>query len=136
MNLRRLVCSALPVLGLGNAAWARDVCLEFSGVNFLVLHKVKTLHPGGSVPLNGFLYDKSLPPSVAPVDGSAVMKADGTVLVGLFVHNLAESSSNYTLEWTTDMTFAGSVNVDNDGDFLSNDAVQYNPIDCKSVPLP
>jgi hypothetical protein len=127
----------LLVLGLGSAAWARDVCLEFSGDNFLVLRKVKTLHPGGSVPLNGFLYDKTFPnPSVAPVEGSAVMKADGTVLVGLFVHNLAESSNNYTLEWTTDMTFAGSVKFDNDGDFLSNGAVMYHPIDCKSVPLP
>ena len=53
------------------------------------------------------------------------------------MHALAEGgSNNYTLEWTTDMTFAGSVKFDNDGDFLSNGAVMYHPIDCKSVPLP
>src|SRR5262245_51208400 len=136
MNLRRIVCSALLVSGLGSAAWARDVCLVNSGNDFIVLRKVKTLHPGGSVPLNGFHYYKSLSPSPAPVDGSAVMKADGTVLAGLFVHGIARGSYNYTLEWTTDMTFAGLIEHDWDGDFLSNGASLYVPIDCKTVPLP
>ena len=72
----------------------------------------------------------------APVDGSAVMKADGTVLAGLFVHALAEGNNNYTLEWKTDVTFAGSIKYDNDGDFSSNGGMLFNAIDCKTVPLP
>ena len=136
MNLRRIVCSALLVSGLGSAAWAPDVCLVNSGNDFIVLRKVKTLHPGGSVPLNGFHYYKSLSPSPAPVDGTAVMTADGTVLAGLFVHGIARGSINYSLEWKTDMTFAGVINGDSDGDFKSDGAIVYVPIDCKTVPLP
>ena len=135
MNLRRIVCSALLVSGLGSAAWARDVCLEFSGNDFIVLRKVKALHPGVSVPLSGFHYD-TLSSTTAPVDGTAVMKADGTVLAGLFVHGLAEGSKNYTVEWKTDATFAGAIKFDTDGDFLSNTSSPYQPIDCKTVPLP
>ena len=136
MNLRRIVCSVLLVSGLGSAAQARDVCLVNSGNTFIVLRKVKTLHPGVSVPLNGFRY-VTLSGETEPVDGTAVMKADGTVLAGLFVHGLAEGSKNYTFEWTTDATFGAWIKYDSDGDFLSNgSAGPYQPIDCKTVPLP
>ena len=36
------------------------------------------------------------------------------------MHGLAEGSNNYTLEWTTDATFAGPIEYDSDGDFLSD----------------
>ena len=52
------------------------------------------------------------------------------------MHGLAEGSNNYTLEWTTDATFAGPIEYDSDGDFLSDGAILYQPIDCKTVPLP
>ena len=137
MHLRRIVCSVLLVSGLGSAAQARDVCLVNSGNTLVVLRKVKALHPGVSVPLNGLWYRKTLSPITAPVDGSAVMKADGTVLAGLFVHALAEGgSNNYTLEWKTDATFGGFLDNDSDGDFVKDGAILYQPIDCKTVPLP
>jgi hypothetical protein len=134
MKLRHILCSALLMSGLGSTAWARDVCLAFSGNTYIVLRKVKSLRPGVSVPLNGFYYYPGV--YTAPVDGSAVMKADGTVLAGLFVHALAEGSNNYTLEWKTDATFAGLIKYDNDGDFSSNGGMMFNAIDCKTVPLP
>ena len=43
-------------------------------------------------------------------------------LAGLFVHGIARGSINYTLEWKTDMTFAGVINGDSDGDFKSDGA--------------
>ena len=52
------------------------------------------------------------------------------------VHGAAEGSINYTLEWTTDMTFAGKISYDTDGDFSSDGKIPYQPVDCKTVPLP
>ena len=52
------------------------------------------------------------------------------------MHGLAEGSNNYTLEWTTDATFAGPIEYDSDGDFLSDGAILYQRIDCKILPLP
>jgi hypothetical protein len=135
MNLRRIVCSALLMSGLASATWARDICLENSGEDYIVLKKVKSLHPGGSVPLTGFRY--YLPDGYpSPVDGSAVMRSDGTIVAGLFVHNLAAGPNNFTLEWTTDATFAGAMNFDANGDFKSDGGAIYKATDCKSVPLP
>src|SRR5262249_45388808 len=120
MNLRRIVCSALMVSGLCSAAWARDICLEHPANAYIVLRKVKSLHPGGSVPLNGYFYYQGVYP--APVDGSAMMKADGTILAGLFVHGLADGAGNRTFEWTTDATFAGAISYDGNGDFAGDGA--------------
>ena len=135
MNLRPIVCSALLISGLASAAWARDVCLQNAGLDFIVLNKVKSLHPGRSVPLNGFRYDVATN-HPSPVDGSAVMKSDGTIVAGLFVHALAAGTSNFTLEWTTDATFAGMMKYDVDGDFSSDGGGTWEPVDCKDVPLP
>jgi hypothetical protein len=121
--------------GLASAAWARDVCLVNSGTDYIVLRKVKSLHPGVSVPLNGYRYYAAT--GAQPVDGSAMMKSDGTVLAGLFVHGLTGgTNNNFTLEWTTDTTLAGWMNFDANGDFQSDGAIYYDAIDCKSVPLP
>ena len=78
MNLGPIVCSALLMSGLASAAWARDVCLQNSGTDFIVLKKVKSLHPGGSVPLNGFRY-YVVEGHPSPLDGSAVMKSCGAM---------------------------------------------------------
>ena len=135
MNLRPIVCSALLMSGLASAAWARDVCVENSGLDFIVLKKVKSLHPGRSVPLSGFRYDVATD-HLSPVDGSAVMKSDGTIVAGLFVHALAAGTNNFTLEWTTDATFSGATKYDVDGDFSSDGQAIWEPVDCKLVPLP
>jgi len=134
MNLRRIVCSALVVSGIASAAWARDICLEHPADTYIVLRKVKSLHPGASVPLNGFFYYKGV--YTAPLDGSAMMKADGTVLAGVFVHGIADGSGNRTFEWKTDTTFAGAIEYDGDGDFSSDGAALFNAVDCKTIPLP
>ena len=136
MNLRRIVCSALMVSGLCSAAWARDVCLVNSGNDYLVLRKVKSLHPGGSVPLNGYRHLHTFSPLTEPVEGSAMMKSDGTVVASLFVHGIADGSNDFTLVWKTDLTFAGKMSYDNDGDFLSDGSIPYASIDCHDVPLP
>ena len=135
MNLRPIVYSALLISSLASAAWARDVCLQNSGTDFIVLKKVKSLHPGGSVPLSGFRY-YVVEGHPSPLDGTAVMKSDGTIVAGLFVHALAAGTNNFTLEWTTDATFAGAMKYDVDGDFSSDGQAIWEPVDCKLVPLP
>jgi hypothetical protein len=136
MNLRRIVCSALMISGLCSAAWARDVCLVNSGNDYLVLRKVKALHPGGSVQLNGYRYLDTPKPLTVPVEGSAMMKSDGTVVAALFVHGIVEGSNDFTLAWTTDLTFAGKMSYDNDGDFWSDGLIPYASVDCHDVPIP
>jgi hypothetical protein len=134
MNLRRIVCSALVVSGLANAAWARDICLEHPADVYIVLRKVKSLRPGTSIPLNGFFHYKGV--AAAPIDGSAMMKADGTVRAAIVVHGIADGTVNRTYGWTTDTTFAGMLFYDSDGDLSSDGAAMFNAIDCKTVPLP
>ena len=133
MNLQRILCSALLVSGLASTTWARDVCLEHPFGQYIVLRKVKSLHPGGSVPLTGFYYYVGGGPAAA--EGSAMMKGDGTVVAGLFVHAL-QNNNNFTFEWTTDTTFAGSLTYDFDGDFKEDGANQYNAVDCTTLTLP
>ena len=130
----RFALVAALLLGAASAeqTWAKDICTT-DGSNTFVFKKAKHLRPGDVVPLIG-RYEVG--GQTAAFDGSAAMSADGTVAAGIFVHSLAESDSNFTLEWTTDPTLAGSAKFDHDGDHQSDGTLALQPVDCALLPIP
>jgi hypothetical protein len=94
---------------------------------------VKTLRPGATVALTGYYTQSGMP---SPFDGAATMRADGSVMAGVFVHALATGANNFTVEWTTDPTLAGAAKYDADGDFQADGTLTLTTIDCASVPAP
>src|SRR5262249_41524088 len=73
---------------------------------------------------------------VVNFDGSAAMRPDGSVIAGIFVHSLADSTNNFTLEWTTDTTLAGTAKFDSTGDHQSDGTLDLRSVDCRSLSLP
>jgi len=64
------------------------------------------------------------------------MRPDGSVIAGIFVHSLADSTNNFTLEWTTDTTLAGTAKFDSNGDHQSDGTLDLRSVDCRSLSLP
>jgi hypothetical protein len=130
--------AALALLSLAaSPALAGDVCVQGGTTDFYVFHKVKKLKPGRSVPLNGRYTDGV---ESVPVQGTAIMQADGTIRVGVFVHSMMLGDfggSNLTASLTVDARFSGTGQPDADGDYAP-DAVAWTwtAIDCDTVPLP
>jgi hypothetical protein len=118
-----------------SAALAADKCLKDAFGNLLVFKRVKILRPGGAVALTGMFISGAVS---SPLTGAAVMRADGTVRVGVFLHTLHPTlgTVNATYEWTADADFAGAGVFDTDGDYLSNGAISFLTYDCKAFPIP
>jgi hypothetical protein len=120
------------LVGIGAPVLAKDVCVQDTGT-FMIFKKVKKLKAGGAIALHGLFIQGT---SAFPFDGSAMMKSDGTtVLVGAFVHSMS-LANNFTLEWVTDTTFAGSASYDNDGDYFPNASFNFVTVDCTTVTVP
>lgn len=122
-----------------------DVCLVNGSLNTLVMHNVAPLSVGRSTPLRG-TYFRSQGFGVAPFEGSAMMMADGTVRIGLFVHSSAARQfdpnvpqtfvNDFTLSGSTDASFAGVLNFDNDGDYVPNGTISFTVADCATILIP
>ena len=135
---KRLACLAITswliAVGVAPAA-AKNLCLS-DGANSFVFESPKKLKPGKSIALRGiYVLDGVLS---SPFDGSAIMRSDKSVAIGLFVHNVVNGSNNFTLEWVTSTTLAGEAGYDADGDFRTTDdgTLSLSVVDCKTVTIP
>ena len=120
-----------------------DVCVRtVSPLNVLVFQDVPSLTPGRSIELHGLYYSNAL--KGIPFDGSAAASADGTIRVGLFVHSSAGRlfpstdvfRNDFTLSGVVDGNLAGTVNFDNDGDYLPNGTLDLTTVDCATITIP
>ncbi|MEZ5293700.1 MAG: hypothetical protein R2745_21630 [Vicinamibacterales bacterium] len=138
-----VVAVAIALAGADGAAAApstrtRDVCLVSptggGSLNTFILRDVKTLSPGGVIPLVGLYFVGTR--KGAPLHGSAVMASDGSVRMGLFVHSSADSTNDFTAAGIVDATFLGTLKFDNDGDFVPNGTLAVSPVDCATIAIP
>ena len=116
---------------LAAPALAKDVCVQAGSAQF-VFKKVKALKkPGAVAPLQGIYI---LAGSV-PVNGTAIVRADGSVAFGVLVHTTPPLGAYaFTASLEGDATFTAT------GTFEATDgsigaAMSWTPIDCKSVVL-
>jgi len=128
------------LLGLAPAqALAKDVCIRQTGSGRYIFRAVKTLRPGRVVPLTGAFVFPGFD-FAFPVDGTAVMRADGTVNIGVMVHSMNASpsptSSSFLVVLEANADFTGTGTVDLDGDFSPNDTVAWTSVSCSSVAIP
>lgn len=125
--------------GAAPSSKMRDVCVASptggGSFNTFVFRQVEPLINGGAISLRG-LYFVTGSHRVSPVHGSAIMGSDGTVRVGFFVHSTAESTNDFTVSGVTDTNFVGTVNYDNDGDFVTNGTLSMAVVDCATVVIP
>jgi hypothetical protein len=137
---RRLLVLALAAAALGAPlpALARDICLHDTSNNDWSFQKVKKLKPGRVVALAGIFIEGG---ESYPVSGSAVLRANGSVEVGAFVHSMSQAifaGNNFTVSMQTTTGLEGTGGFDTDGDFENDAAVTYGwaAIDCKSLSIP
>lgn len=107
--------------------------------NTFIFQDVPPLAASKVIPLHGMYFSGGRNPS--PLSGSALMTSDGTVRIGVFVHSSATTSStfvanDFTLSATTDATFAGTYQYDNDGDYRPNGTLAIEPVDCATIVIP
>jgi hypothetical protein len=103
-------------------------------LNTFVFRQVEALNPGGAITVRGIYFTGSSRP--APFHGSAIMGADGKVRLGIFVHASAERTNDFSLSGVTDAEFAGIVNFDSDGDFVSNGTLALELVNCDTITIP
>ena len=134
--MSRFAAALLGLLMLGTPALAKDVCVELdSAGSQVVFKKVKALKkPGTAIALNGLYVVMG---NSAPVSGTAIVRSNGTVGFGFFVHGMAPifaANAEFVLEGSD--VFIASGQIDGDGDNLPDQAVEMTPIDCGSVVIP
>ena len=137
-------------------AAAKDLCVQDSDGGALKFRKVASLKkPGSMVALHGLLVLSVLERGVtegvdgpgeggegegpgvrtAPVVGTAVTLADGSVKVG--IHELGEAAvgglSTATASLLTDDALTGTGAVDFDGDTVQDVAYSWTAVDCDTV---
>jgi hypothetical protein len=140
----RLACLVFGAASLAPAAvaLAKDICVKDSDGGSFVFRKVDTLRPGRVVRLTGVRVNPFVGPSrqVAPVDGTAVMRPDGTVTIGLLVHSmgplLSDPGSSFVVAVQTDAAFSGVGTSDFNGDFRADVAVTWTSTDCGAIAIP
>lgn len=124
--------------GAAPSTRTRDVCLVSptggGSFNTFVLRDVKSLSPGGVIPLQGFYFVGTR--MGAPLHGSAMMASDGSVRFGVFIHSSADSTNDFTAAGILDAAFQGTLKFDNDGDFVPNGTLAVSPVDCATVTIP
>jgi len=130
---RRAAVVGFALLAVVHAtdSWAKDVCVS-DGSNTFIFKKVKTLRPGNAVPLVGIYQALG---RATTFDGSAVMRADGSIAAGIFVHTLADDTGNFTMEWITDPSLAGVAKFDHNGDHESDGTLDLRVVDCSRIVL-
>lgn len=108
MSRSMRLAALLVVVGFVAQAAAKDVCLTDQFNTSYVFRKVKKLKAGVAVPLTGFRV--LLNQDVLPIEGTAMMKSDGTVVAGMTVHGfLTAQGGDLLVRWTAaDASLAGS----------------------------
>jgi hypothetical protein len=117
----------------------KDVCIAAptggGSFNTFVLKEVESLVPGGAAALRG-IYFTSASQRLAPLHGTAAMGSDGRIRIGFFVHSTAQSINDFTVAGVLDGNWAGTVNYDNDGDYLVNGTLDMQRVDCGTLVIP
>jgi hypothetical protein len=125
-----------------------DLCVTTppgDAFNALLFQDVPTaLTPGRSIELHGLYFTHAL--KGIPFSGSAAATADGTIRVGIFVHSsgwvpfdpssTSPFRNDFTLSGVTDGNLAGTLNFDNDGDYLPNGLLTLQAVDCATLTVP
>ncbi|HET8648032.1 MAG TPA: hypothetical protein VFO85_21225 [Vicinamibacteria bacterium] len=116
----------------------RDICIASptggGSFNTFVFRDVETLNAGGVVSLHGIFFTGAR--KAAPVHGTAAMGSDGRVTMGAFVHSTAQSVNDFTVAGVTDTNLVGTLNYDNDGDFITNGTLAMAAVDCATIDIP
>jgi hypothetical protein len=135
MRAPRLLAAATCVLTLGltvGVASAKDVCISVNDSWYYVLKNAKKPRPGGAVALHGMFISMS---TSAPVAGTAIMRKDGTVKVGIFVHRIG-SGANFTDAVTGDAHFNATGAYDVTGDYHGDKPTTWTRVACDTVTIP
>ena len=103
-------------------------------LNWWVFSNVSPLAAGTAVGVQGIYFTGARRP--APFHGSAMMSADGSVRIGIFVHSATGGTNDFTMSGITDGNFAGPVSFDSDGDFKFNGTLQLVSVACDTVSVP
>jgi hypothetical protein len=107
-------------------------------IRTLVFSEVPPLSPGQVISLRGVYF--TLARVALPFEGSAVMAADGTVRLGVFIHFSARRSAisawDFLLSGETDQTFAGVFHFKYDGDLYPTALITLEPEDCAAIIIP
>jgi hypothetical protein len=123
--------------GTATATRTRDVCIvnpPGGSLNTFIFRNVDPLGPGEAISVQGLFFTGAR--RVAPFHGSAAMASNGTIRLGLFVHSTAESTNDFTISGVTDTNFVGTLNFDNDGDFVPNGTLEMGVADCATISIP
>jgi len=128
-----LLASTIASPLVANAA---DVCLSDGFGHKYVFKKVKALKkPGAVSPLSGIFLP--LTGGAFPVAGTALVRADLSVVVGILVHGTSALLGNtFSADWSADTTLAGTGTYDGDGEYESDGAIVFTSLDCKTVTIP
>jgi hypothetical protein len=125
-----LAASAAP-------AAAKDVCVSDNAHRFK-FKGVKALKKPGSIsPLTGFFVNGDF---VAPATGTAIVRGDGSVRIGITVHGAEPEPTAtdvdfvFTMLGDASFTASGSYRYADDPDV--GYAASWTPIDCKTIAVP
>jgi hypothetical protein len=125
-----LAASAVP-------ATAKDICVS-DGAHRHKFKGVKSLKKPGSISaLTGLFINGDL---VAPSSGTAIVRGDGAVLIGITVHAADTDPTGTGVEFTFQMlgdasfTASGSYRYADDPEIGS--LASWTPIDCKTIVVP
>ena len=103
-------------------------------LNFWVFSNVSPPAAGTAVGVQGIYFTNARRP--APFHGSAMMSADGSVRLGIFVHSATGGTNDFTMSGITDGNFVGPVSFDSDGDFKFNGTLQLVAVACDTLSVP
>lgn len=124
----------LLATALAGHAAAKDVCLT-DGSSHYVFKKVKALKPGGAVPLTGYIVFKNNF-DVFPLEGTAMMKSDGTVVAAIACLELGGPGYSTIIKWNADTTFAGDGLYDVAPFDSADGGTTFTTVDCHTVTVP
>jgi len=132
-----LVLSVLSMLGAALPAAAKDVCVS-DEAHRLRFKGVKSLKKPGSIsPLTGFYVNGDF---VAPSTGTAIVRGDGSVLIGITVHGADTDPTGTDVDFV--FTMLGDASFTASGSYRYADApdvgylASWTPIDCKTIVVP
>ena len=141
--VKKLGIAALLVIATSGAAFAKDVCVNVDSggdIGSIKFKGVKKLKPGGAVALNG-LWVQYL--DVIPVSGTAIMRSDGKVEIGVQLFSLGSFGGTGVMSAAKvtayDATLAGPGffdNQDDAGDSTPDGYITFASIDCGMFNLP
>lgn len=135
--MARTLASATLISALLLAApvSAKDACVQDSFTNFLVFHKAKPpKKPGSAALLQGLYVHQGVS---FPLSGSAIVRADGSVVFGVTVQAVATGADFvYSMTMVGDASFSATGYYDTDGDGGIDTSQGWNAVDCKTLIVP